>query len=446
MLKHMGSYSESAQSHANIQTKHAIAIQKLAMGLITSMSALREELSYAKQEVAFGVYSADDLESLLHQMEGMMIPLLGLSKISGFSIISSPTSKRFSPFAKLISATLLLMQNAMQELNYGLQHTELLLQANGLSSKSVALPPEAGGYENWREEKYQRVLDLARDDLTSKLVDRQESFVADDDSKDLDRSLLIEAEEHLYVLCLLQSASAAAQDLSTFVRSQLLEGDRRKLRLIFPRITHIPFLAIFSRNDKKQSQHILDPEHLPPRNGVERLGNMLRRALSTLGSDSSKFGVRIVAATMSIGILGFLKSTQHFFIEYRIVWAVVMIPISMSPTAGTAIYGFLGRALGVAAAMGLAYINWYIVDGKTGGVIVFFFLSMMLYYFLLLKYPHFVVLFILAAANHVLIIGECTEIQTIVATNQISQATSCKHLSKSQILSSLLNDTSLYMS
>jgi hypothetical protein len=78
----------------------------------------------------------------------------------------------------------------------------------------------------------------------------------------------------------------------------------------------------------------------------------------------------------------------------------------MTPTSGNAIYGFAGRAFGTAFAMVMAYVNWYIVDGKPAGVIVFFFISMMVYYHFLLRFPRFLVVFILAAVNHVLIIGK----------------------------------------
>jgi hypothetical protein len=78
----------------------------------------------------------------------------------------------------------------------------------------------------------------------------------------------------------------------------------------------------------------------------------------------------------------------------------------MTPISGTAIYGFAGRAFGTTLAMIMAYVNWYIVDGRPAGVIIFFLISMMLYYHFLSKFPRFLVIFILAAVNHVLIIGE----------------------------------------
>jgi hypothetical protein len=371
------------EEHAN----QAAAVKISAMSMLGAMSSLREELSYTKQEVAFGVSTYDDLENLLHRLEGLMIPLLGLSKIPGLSIMSRRTSQRSTPLTKLINAMMLSAGNTIEELDHGLQHTELLKRANGLFSQHVTIPAGLSRDENVGEEKPRTAMELARNDIASKLLDQDDDDSSNEDYKALDPDFLAETEEHLYMSCLLQSSSAAAQELSEFVRSQLVKDTVRKRRLILPRVADIPFFASIASRSQEHPFHVLDPEHLPPRNIVEKFGNMLRAALSTLGSDSSKFGFRIVAATMSIGIIAFLKSTQHFFVEYRLVWAMVMVPIFMSPTAGTAIYGFIGRALGVAAAMLLEYVNWYITDGKTGGVVVFFFASMMVYYFLLLKYP-----------------------------------------------------------
>ncbi|KAF1982765.1 hypothetical protein K402DRAFT_339639 [Aulographum hederae CBS 113979] len=400
------------------RSKQATALKVSVMGMLNSMSRSREELSWARQEIAVGVFGYDDLESLLHHLEGLMVPILGLSKVAGFSIMSEQTREHSDPFSKLIDASMLSFEIILGQLDSAFQLTGLLLQANGIFSKPdwSTIPSEFDEEKNELEQKLKTTIELARSDLATILVGE----------KDLGKStkegftspeLVRKAEEHLYILCLLRSTSAAANELSELTRAQLVQSAAQGPRLILP-----PFFteAFLPRRTKHQQNAPLDPEHLPPRNAVERFGNTLRSTFSTLGSDSSKFGLRVVAATMSLGIMAFLKSTQRFFVEYRVVWAVVMIPISMSPTAGTAIYGFVGRALGVAAAMLLAYVNWYIVDGKVAGVVVMFFLCMMLYYFLLLRYPRFIVLFILAAANHVLIIGYELQLSVRVPTPIVS--------------------------
>lgn len=231
-------------------------------------------------------------------------------------------------------------------------------------------------------------------------------------------------QQHLYVQTLLSTVSQAAQDLSNFADTKTINSKRSilfptpgSLLEVWATFAKLLDSVIKARHSVEAPASLeeavtetdlgdyLHPEHLPPVSRIEVVGDMLRSVLRYFTSDSSKFGCRVVFATMSIGILGFLRQTQHFFIEFRLVWAMVMIPISMSPTSGNAIYGFFGRAFGTAFAMTMAYINWYIVDGKPAGVIVFFFISMMVYYQFLLRYPRYIVVFILAAVNHVLIVG-----------------------------------------
>jgi Flp pilus assembly protein protease CpaA len=54
---------------------------------------------------------------------------------------------------------------------------------------------------------------------------------------------------------------------------------------------------------------------------------------------------------MSIAIIAFLKNTQTFFVEQRLVWAMIMVAISMTPTAGQSVFQFMLRIGGTAIAM-----------------------------------------------------------------------------------------------
>lgn len=57
---------------------------------------------------------------------------------------------------------------------------------------------------------------------------------------------------------------------------------------------------------------------------------------------------------------------------------MVIIAIGMTPTSGSATFGFIGRILGTTLAMINSYINWYIVDGHRAGVIVFLYIFIFL--------------------------------------------------------------------
>lgn len=68
-----------------------------------------------------------------------------------------------------------------------------------------------------------------------------------------------------------------------------------------------------------------DPEHLPPATIWQHFGNGLRAIPHFLGSTESAFGFRVACATLTVGIVAFLKDTQTFFIEQRLVWAMIII-------------------------------------------------------------------------------------------------------------------------
>ena len=89
-----------------------------------------------------------------------------------------------------------------------------------------------------------------------------------------------------------------------------------------------------------------DPEHLPPTNFCERFTNRLRLFSEFLGSRASAFGFRVACATLSIGIVNYLKNTATFFLEQRLLWAMIMVAIGMTTTAGSGVFGFFGRIIG----------------------------------------------------------------------------------------------------
>ena len=93
-------------------------------------------------------------------------------------------------------------------------------------------------------------------------------------------------------------------------------------------------------------QESRDPEHLPPTNAWQRFGNGVRGISRILGSNESAFGFRVACATLSIGIVAYLRDTQAFFIQQRLVWAMIMVAIGMTVTAGAGVFGFIGRIAG----------------------------------------------------------------------------------------------------
>lgn len=310
-----------------------------------------------------------------------------------------------------------------------------------------------GKFENWDEKQ-------------SKLFERRSS----------DQSQLYVL---LYMEKLMQATGGAVQDLVAFAEQKIEDGTMKKNRLIFPRRRRMNkwFFSIFKADDStaEESPDVVergmnvvfvgdgyalkkDPEHLPATNVWQHIGNGVRKFSAFFGSEESVFGFRVGCATMTIGIVAFLESTQRFFIEQRLVWAMIIIAIGMTqsklPSAipmnlplgscspedytsvflstiviltsycsasGQSIFGFFCRVGGTLVAMINTYIIWYIVDEKTPGVIVFLWLFIFAEYFFFVKYPQFVPAVMICIVTQVLIIGYELQVRTLgVAASEAS--------------------------
>lgn len=235
----------------------------------------------------------------------------------------------------------------------------------------------------------------------------------------------------------MQSTGTAVGDLADFADKKLEDGTMEKSRFIYPswHSTTKWFWSIFKHEDSDDSPSMnykganvvfvgdgfarkKDPEHLPPTNRWQRVGNSIKTGWKFFGSEESFFGFRVAVATMSIGVMAYIQQTQVIFNEYRFVWAMFMITFGMSKgklnssprmsrgppdylalrwvlghtnlasaASGTAASGFVSRLLGTAFGMVLAIINWYIVNGNTAGVIVILWFFIFVQYYLFCKQP-----------------------------------------------------------
>ncbi|KAG8624855.1 hypothetical protein KVT40_007922 [Elsinoe batatas] len=163
-----------------------------------------------------------------------------------------------------------------------------------------------------------------------------------------------------------------------------------------------------------------DPEHLPPTNAIQRLGDRIRAIPHFLRSPASMFGLRVALATMSLAIIAYLRDTQQFYVVQRLFWAQIMVTISMSPSAGQSVFSFALRILGTLAAMITSFIIWYIVDGRTAGVLVFFWIFVMWGFYIVLKYPKITPVGMIFSVTNTLIIGY--ELQTRKIGIQLSES------------------------
>ncbi|KAJ5121278.1 Brefeldin A sensitivity protein-related domain of unknown function DUF2421 [Penicillium bovifimosum] len=148
-----------------------------------------------------------------------------------------------------------------------------------------------------------------------------------------------------------------------------------------------------------------DPEHLPPTTLFEKFGDKIRVLPWFLRSSESTYGFRVACATMTIAVIGFLHDTQTFFTSQRLVWAMIMVNLSMSPTSGQSIFSFVLRILGTTIAMVASLLIWYIPGQKTPGILVFLFIFVTIAFYIPIKLFRFRVVGIISIVTTTMIIG-----------------------------------------
>jgi hypothetical protein len=151
--------------------------------------------------------------------------------------------------------------------------------------------------------------------------------------------------------------------------------------------------------------HRKDPEHLPPSNAFEKFGNGIRATSGFLRSSESSFGFRVACATMCIAIIAYLEPTQIWFIQKRVVWAMIMVALSMTPTSGQSVFSFILRIVGTVIAMVVSLLIWYIPGTRTAGIIVFLWVFVSLGFYVPLKRPDLVVMGLISIVTATMIIG-----------------------------------------
>ena len=222
------------------------------------------------------------------------------------------------------------------------------------------------------------------------------------------------------------TTAKAILDLVRFADLKVSDGTMAKNRLILPTWKQLKKWgkSLFTREDSNLDYQTYsyrsgtptvhlgdalgvsrDPEHLPPVTVFERVTDKFRLIPKVVGSSESWFGFKVAAGTMFIAITCYLRNSQEFYIKQRIIWGSVMVSISMTQTAGSGLYGQFVRIFGTFLAMVFSYIDWYIVDGHTAGVIVFVGISMFLYHYILVTKPDDPVIPMIGMITIMLIVG-----------------------------------------
>ncbi|KAJ5330540.1 hypothetical protein N7476_000323 [Penicillium atrosanguineum] len=132
-----------------------------------------------------------------------------------------------------------------------------------------------------------------------------------------------------------------------------------------------------------------DPDHLPPVNLVQSVGDGIRKISSALRTEHAAYGLRGVCAIMTIAIISFLHASQTFYFGHQFLWAMFAILLSMGRTAGSSTFMLLCRILGTILSMIACYLIWYIPDQKTPGILAFLCLWFTVIGYLSIRFPGF---------------------------------------------------------
>ncbi|OAL46435.1 hypothetical protein IQ07DRAFT_517996 [Pyrenochaeta sp. DS3sAY3a] len=460
-----------------IKTKPEVAaIQKLTTALQELHGKLTADLPFAKRETAYGKLTPDDLESMFKHLRNIFLPVLGMGSVmdlferaaeinhwdgEGSDEDEEMRRQSVSEWNEMFTFVHEPFDNIFKALDDGLAHILLRLQLvkppkkkkgknqeDAEAKGDMIKPGDKGFAEHLKKESHiffsmkdptirhwveAKGIKLDKDYFTRPEMVDEETLkkLPSITTRNRDQRQLFMI---LYVMFLLNSISGAILDFVKWADEH--DQATAKSKIIWPGGRRVKkwVKSIFSSQDSNQDDETTialydrdsttiymgeayksrkDPEHLPPANAWERFGNGIRSISHFMASPESAFGFRAACATMSIGIIAFLKPTQIFFVEQRLVWALIMIAISMTPTAGQSMFQFFLRIIGTAVATIIAWLAWYIPGQHTAGVIVFLWFFVAIGFYIPLKRIDLVIVGLISVVTATLIVGYELQVRKI---------------------------------
>ncbi|KAK5203043.1 hypothetical protein LTR41_011230 [Exophiala xenobiotica] len=422
-------HSERKQA-TPVSMRDQVAMQE-TKNLNSAMAALIKvhdkmavDLAMAESEVAWGKLTHADLRNILTLLRSIMLPLSGISTLPIISqrLPHDKTSTHQMPLIRdqwklFLRFFLQEMEDSAALVMLGIQHAIVMMgvaspkavaQLTGLMSSqkdcdvekpAQALIPGSSGFASCFETElqgcYNRRQDRRRRGSQVRTVTESHtmsstfSVVAEKDDEETFKLLFL---EHL-----MQVLRQSAYDLVTFADRQVAQDNSKQDQLIFPGGWSWRFDWSTSSHDGPDTEardgkasmggRRRDPEHLPTTNLWERCGEKVGLLPHILASQQSAFGFRAATASFSVGLLAYLRQTQDFFFEQRLIWVLIVIVIGMSPTSGASFFSFFARIIGTIIAFAFSLVVWYVADGHTAGVIVLLYVANTIGYYFYVKMP-----------------------------------------------------------
>lgn len=456
----------------------ADALKKAMANVIELQVRIQSELRYAKREVAWGKLGARDIVTICQLLKNILVPALGMESITevtdrienrgGWGALRIPNTADSvteldldsleenekcqwkEMLEKLVDPTEQLQRAIIDGLDHSLYTLEFAkrpasrFRADLEANDPDCSPGERGGAKRL-ETGIQDFLGRCEEILNEWCAEKGMDTPQLKSMKPSDYPLHERHQSQLYLILDLEHsflmAARGVLDLVKYADSKVDDGTMSKKRLILPTRKQMKkwFWAMLSREDNNldyqsystrsgsPTVHLYDAlqvekdtEHLPPVTFLEKATDKLRIIPRFFGSPESAFGFRVATGTMAIAIVCYLRNSQQFFIEQRLIWGSIMVAISMTQTAGSGIYGQFLRFSGTVVATVASYIIWYIVDQHPAGVIVFTGISMFLYHYPLIKYPNNAVIPMIGMVTIMLVVGYELQVQQIGILRSIS--------------------------
>ncbi|KAK0623816.1 hypothetical protein B0T14DRAFT_536590 [Immersiella caudata] len=467
-----GKVDDHGRPNLTKEEKAAQALKATIDVLSGLAGKLNADLAFAKRDVAWGKLDAGDLSDLFKHFRDVYVPVMGMTTIvdifkrvaehRGWDveeededvICAKDREKRvWNQVMKQMHEPFEILSEAICQ---GLDHAGILLELlprpaekrDDVEAGAGNIKSGDGGFGAVVGEKINqfnsRKGELLRAWLQERTLANEEEMASMEPKHSAERRERQQAQLHivLYMENLMCSAGRAVQQLIEFAEEKVADGTMSKSRLIVPTPSRLRkwIFSVLSSEDQSADQapdlvesraNIVyfgdgynrkrDPEHLEPTNAWERFGYRLRNISGFLGSEESAFGFRVACATMTIGIVAFLENTQHFFMEQRLLWALIIITIGMTMTSGQSFFGFIMRVGGTVFAMATSLVIWYIVNEHRAGVIVFLWIFIFVEFYFFLKYMRFIPAVVVTIVTQVLIIGY--ELQVLTIGAQLAEAT-----------------------
>ncbi|KAJ4290206.1 hypothetical protein N0V90_010421 [Kalmusia sp. IMI 367209] len=441
------------------------AVKSATAGFMQLHGKLNADLPFAKREIAYGRLTPDDFESIFKNLRAVMNPLIGvgsiidiferLAELNGWEkdMDTDMKHKIVNDWHDLMTFTHEPLQKILDTMDQGLEHITLRMEL-------TKPPKKKKGSTDTDAEAMGDMVRPGSKEFAAQFEKQSDDFYAGRDKilrfwleqkgikvdEDLFRGLEVQSEfrefhlhksdsKHrkqrqlflvLYVIFLLHSVSIAILDFIKWADEH--DQATAKKQLITPGKKRFKkwITSMFSSQDTNQDDETTnvgldragvvvhmgeaykgrkDPEHLEPENAWEKFGNFVRKTSSFLRSPESAFGFRVACATMSIAIIAYLSDTQLWFTRQRLVWAMLMVALGMTPTSGQSMFNFVLRIGGTVIAMLCAWLVWYIPDEKTPGVLVFIWLFISAGHWVPLKRVDLLIAGLISMVTCVLIIG-----------------------------------------